>query len=172
MGRRKARTRHRVHERVRNRSDRAKSGAQFWKYLEQILLNEEREDGWVREGNIVWPQVAFHNFVQVPVDGKLGDRPLKDHFEQSCAPFLKLIEELRPERILVCGKQLWDRMPPTAAEDRLDYYIGVYPLSGGDKAWCLAIKHPAYGCQWSKLHPIVMAFPEDPSKAAKMLSDA
>jgi hypothetical protein len=148
-----------------------KPGAEFWKYLEQILLNEEREDGWVKEGNVVWPQVVFYNFVQVPVDGKPGDRPLKEHFDQSCAPFLRLIEELCPERILGCGKQPWDCMPPTSGENPAGSCIDAYPLHGGDKAWRLAIKHPSYGPQFRRLHPIVMAFLEDPSKAAKMIAE-
>ena len=53
-----------------------RDGAQFWRYLEQALLNQGRKDGWAPSGGEpLWNQFAFFNFVQSPVQGGPRVRP-------------------------------------------------------------------------------------------------
>jgi hypothetical protein len=52
-------------------------GANFWKYLEQALLNEARQSGWAPSGGgVLWDKLSFYNFVQSPVSGG-GTHPAK-----------------------------------------------------------------------------------------------
>ena len=149
-----------------------REGAALWRYIEQILLNEGRKDGWAPSGASVWPHLAFYNFIQAAVEGKARQRPPVESFVQDRAAFREILELLRPERVLVCGKTLWRLMEATREEDRLHPCLQAYRLRGGDRVWCLAVRHPSSYCQWTKLHPIVMSFFDAPSDCARMLASA
>ena len=112
--------RHFTNECVTDALKRPKDGGPFWKFVEQILVNESRVDGWAPSGLTVWPQLAFYNFVQSPMNGKAGVRPSRKQFIQSRLAFTQVLEHLRPERVLVCGKKLWSLMGPTHKEDQLN----------------------------------------------------
>lgn len=148
------------------------NGAGFWKYLEQALLNETRKNGWVPSGGSpLWDKLSFYNFVQSPVPGGPRVRPDWKAFEESRKPFRAVLEQLRPDRVLVCGKGLWERMEEvTQKEDYLHDDVQAYHLADGTKVWCLATVHPSSGrFSWSRLHPLIVAFLNEPQKAAGML---
>jgi hypothetical protein len=145
--------------------------ARFWKMLEQALLNECRVDGWAPHGGTpLWDHLAFYNFVQSPVSGGPRSRPSKEAFEKSRKPFRAVIEQLRPDRVLVCGKILWRQMEEIPqGEDHLHADIRAYRLADGTKVWCLATVHPSGGYSWSSWHEIIMAFLREPGEAAGLL---
>jgi hypothetical protein len=135
----------------------------FWRFVEQILLNQPRgKDGWVEDGGFVWDQIAFYNFLQVPVHGTAGDRPVHEEFVRSRGAFRGVIEKLRPECILVCGRELWRSMEAAREDDQLSRWMKAYRLGDDTRVWCMGIKHPSRGCQWRKVHPVLMAFLVDP----------
>lgn len=147
-----------------------KGGANFWRTLEQALLNQIRQNGWVEGGDKLWPQLSFYNFVQAPVIGGARVQPENLVFEDSHKPFRQVLECLRPDRVLVCGKRLWNRMPNIPAEDCLHDDVQAYRLDDGTQVWCLATVHPSSGrFGWRELHPLIMAFLADPRTAAGML---
>jgi len=136
------------------------SGAQFFRYVEQILVDENRQGGWAPSGGSrLWHCVAFYNFVQSAIEGTAKTPPSREQFRGSFGPFLAVMERLRPERVLVCGKRLWNAMGPTS--DQLTQDLQAYRLSCGMKVWCRAIKHPSKFCRWRQLHGEVLNFLRD-----------
>ena len=144
--------------------------ARFWKYIEQALLNESRANGWAPSGGpALWSQIAFYNFVQSPVNSGSRQAPTNEQFARSIPPFRTLLEELRPERVLVCGKRLWSRMDRTHSP--LHDCIQAYQLSDGVLVWCLAIVHPSSGrFSWCKTHQLIQLFLDNPGSAVSFLA--
>jgi len=59
----------------------------------------------------------------------------------------------------------------TGKENYLHGDVQAYRLTNGDAVWCLATVHPSSGrYSWSLLHPIIMAFLDDPQKTAAIMS--
>jgi hypothetical protein len=150
-------------------------GAPLWPYVEQALLNEERSSGWAPSGGLIlWRQIAFYNFVQSPVRGGAQQSPTEQQFADSKRPFRAAIEELRPDRVLVCGYRLWNHMEETPHELNLHNRtylhddIQGYCLTDGSPIWCLAMKHPSIAFSWRRWHPIITAFLKDPADAAPL----
>lgn len=151
-------------------------GAPLWPNIEQALLNEERTGGWAPSGGACfWHRLAFYNFVQFAVRDS-NTSPTRRQFKDSWHPFKAVIEALRPERVLVCGKRLWSEMEPTPYESTLhdDVYlrddVQGYCLNDGTPIWCLVIRHPSRGFSWRRWHSVVIAFLKDPSAAALLPS--
>jgi hypothetical protein len=148
-------------------------GARFWKSMEQALLNERREDGWCPGGGLgLWNKFAFYQYVQFPIAAGPRVSPTDQQSNDSLSAFTAVLEALRPERVLVCGKRLWGNMGPT--KQQFHPCVEAYELSDGSPTWCLAIDHPSSGrFSWSKAHQLVKAFLNDPRDAATLLdSDA
>lgn len=149
-----------------------KSGSPFWKNIEQALLNEARSDGWCRSGGMpLWEKVAFYNFVQEAVRGGPRDRPQWSLFQKSHAPFRAVLEQLRPDRVIVCGKGLWENMEEiTDDNDYLHDDVQAYRLRDGTKVWCLATVHPCSGrYSWKLVHRLVTEFLNQPENVARLL---
>src|SRR5579883_880864 len=146
-------------------------GARLWKAVEQALLNEPLSSGWcTRGGEELWRQFAFYNFVQTPVSGNANSKPRDEQFNDSHSQFLAVLEELRPERVLVCGTRLWSHMPPTPYDNgynRLYLHGRVqgYELADGTAVWCLVLNHPSRAFSWRRWHPVITAFVENPARA-------
>ncbi|WP_146030174.1 hypothetical protein [Methylocella silvestris] len=147
-------------------------GAVFWPRLEQALLCEMRFKGWAPNGGRpLWDKLAFYNFIQSPISGGPRVRPSSKVFQESQKRFRLVLEQLRPERVLVCGKGLWNGMEPvTLGEDIYHRDVKSYRFVDGTKVCCLATVHPSSGSySWSRLHRIIMGFVKDPSDAIALL---
>lgn len=147
-------------------------GSRFWKYIEQALLNEIRSDGWCQSGGMpLWERVAFYNFVQESVPGGPRKSPQRNAFQKSRQPFRAVLEQLRPDRVIVCGKRLWKEMEEvTEDSDYLHDDIQAYRLKDGTKVWCLATVHPCSGrYSWKRVHGLAMVFLDEPKNAAELI---
>jgi hypothetical protein len=152
-------------------------GAPLWPNIEQALLNKERVDGWAPGGAEIWAHLAFYNFVQSPVHDA-NTRPTRKQFVESESSFKAVIEALRPERTIICGRsRLWPNMPPTPHDlgERHDFFLRsdlqAYCLDDGTPVWCIAIGHPSRGFSWRRWHKVIVAFLKDPAKAVPLLAD-
>ncbi len=156
-------------EKVINRND--CSG--FWKYLEQALLDEVRSDGWCRSGGMpLWGKVAFYNFVQEAVSGGARKIPGRSAFQKSHAPFRIVLERLRPERVIVCGKRLWSNIENRDENNYCHNDVQAYRLRDKTKVWCLATVHPSSGSySWKRVHRLIMRFLDQPESVAALKSD-
>jgi hypothetical protein len=114
-----------------------------------------------REIKQAWNEYAFTIFVQGSVGLGAGRRPSPKQFEDAGPRFLALIEKIRPLKVIVTGKTLWNNMPRTSVKRRA---LGAYTLSDGTLVWCLALPHPAnrqVGFDWEKVSQSVRRFRSD-----------
>lgn len=94
-----------------------------------------------------WNSVFFYNYVQSFVPGGPGERPTAKQFSDSAAPFHAVLDDVKPEAIVVMGRQVWTSMTERNAEkvDRDESSLGTiyrYHYDGGS---CLAghTHHPS-----------------------------
>ena len=107
----------------------------------------------------VWQDLAYTIFVQDSVGFGSGVRPAGTHWQQAGPHFLNLLEELRPTKVIVTGKEMWDRMPDCSV--RLVDDIQAYKLKDNSLIWCLALPHPAnrtQGFSWEAISASISLF--------------
>jgi hypothetical protein len=71
-----------------------------------------------KERKEFWESVAFYNYVQEFVGDKSRIRPTKEMWQSAKKPFCEILEELKPQLIVVLGKELNKNLPriPTGIE--------------------------------------------------------
>lgn len=147
--------------------------ANFWKTIEQALLNEKREDGFAPSGcKNLWNRLAFYNFVQREINGGARIRPRLIDFRDSYDAFRVVLNYLRPNRVWVCGHILWDTIQRIENVNIPHHCrIKAYHLDDGTQVWFLRTVHPSSGVfSWRREHPVIMSFLEDPQQAANRLN--
>lgn len=110
-----------------------------------------------------WNSVLHYNYVQRLVPG--GARaPVPGEFWSFSEPiFRTVLEELRPEAIIVTGRRLWRSMADEdvvlrPSDDPMEVWVG-YRLSDGRLVSAMHIRHPSSpGFDWRKAAPSVEAF--------------
>jgi hypothetical protein len=118
-----------------------KKELRFFTSLTKICLDKTKLTR--EEKNDFWHSVLFYNYIPENL-GKQGDRPSKEQFQKGFEPFKKILNEYKPNYILVCGKQLWDNIPPEFGEEEgQKYYFWWFPIEGGKKAMAACIYHPS-----------------------------
>jgi hypothetical protein len=110
----------------------------FFTKVSKVLLGLNSSD-WLddKERGDVWDHVAFYNFIQGFVSTEARVRPTDDMWENSKEPFLKVINTLKPQIILVLGKALGANIPELGPEIKV----------------CV-IQHPSTGFSYEKWNPI------------------
>lgn len=58
-----------------------------------------------------WNQVAFYNYVQGIVGNSARQRPTEAQWSSARAPFTDVLDELKPEVVVVLGRELWNHLP-------------------------------------------------------------
>ncbi len=87
-----------------------------------------------------WGSCAFTNYVQGTVGKGAGARPTSQMWGQEQDPFLKLLEKLRPHRIIVLSKTAWSKMPERKMFRHED--LQAFGLADGSLVWAKAMVHP------------------------------
>jgi hypothetical protein len=111
-----------------------------------------------RQRKEAWNDYAFTIFVQRSVGLSAASKHTRKQFEDAGPHFLALIEKIRPLKVIVTGKDLWNGMPDTAVTRR---GRGAYRLSDGTLVWCLAVPHPANrteGFNWKRVSKSILRF--------------
>ncbi|MDB5411178.1 MAG: Uncharacterized protein JWL84_6090 [Rhodospirillales bacterium] len=93
-----------------------------------------------------WDRCAYSIYVQSSVGNGSDNRPSRAMYEAAQAPFLSLLETLRPRRVVILGLEAWESFPPT--QRYLTRDVQAYQLSSGDLVWCIALGHPASLQKW------------------------
>jgi hypothetical protein len=101
----------------------------------------------------VWSRVAFANYVTDSVGVGARIPPSAEMWKKAEREFPALLDRLAPSRVIVLGKRMWERMPPTDIE--ITKEVQGYRLVSGRTAMCWALKHPARGLSWRELAAIV-----------------
>lgn len=92
------------------------------------VLREQNEE--------FWNKLSFYNYVQTPVDSARKS-PTYEQFKNSHESFVKILDELKPNLIIVWGYRLWGNMPKNeflTRKNEIDFYNNI-PV--------LVIPHPA-----------------------------
>lgn len=111
----------------------------------------------------VWRHVFYYNYIQSLVVGGARNAPTSAQFEASADAFRTVLDEIRPEAILVMGQRLWNGMTPEDgwvqdAPATLGR-VCLYRLSHGDTAFAMPINHPSsFGFSPSRWHERVLTF--------------
>lgn len=110
----------------------------------------------------VWNEYALTPYVQSSVGEGWKRRPTKKQWKDAAACFESLIEKLRPRKIIVTGKTMWNNMPECAGSYLCDD-LQAYKLSNGSLVWCLAVPHPSNrklkeGFQWERVGTAIDSF--------------
>lgn len=111
-----------------------------------------------------WSNVAYSIYVQQPMSDK-RQRPNAKNYKESEAAFLILIEgigpkRLRPGRVVITGKTVWNNMPPCCINPP-DKSYGAYRLSDDSLVWCMALPHPrasVQGTDWKAMSEKIADF--------------
>ncbi|WP_223669710.1 hypothetical protein [Kangiella shandongensis] len=86
-----------------------------------------------------WDKVAFYNFCQEIVAEKARKSPSPQIWKLSTEPFYEVLNELKPDLILVLGKRLSYNLPKIP--DNIKYKVINHPSSGFSYArWIPQIK--------------------------------
>jgi hypothetical protein len=132
----------------------------FFANLYTVLTGEP----WAADARGVedlWANIFFYNYVQQLVPGGPGHAPTPEMWLVSEPAFRKVLEEVRPNAVLVLGERLWDKM---AGEDcELARLSGLGPVCGyrlSDKGVVPAAhtRHPSRGFSPLEWRPKVIEF--------------
>ena len=109
----------------------------------------------------IWESVAFYNYLQTP----MGDNRIAgthEDYQNAVEPFFEVLENLRPDVIIIWGQRLWNKTPSQnwTPEDPVvvDGYAnkkGFYSLKNGQKILTVAVyHHPSTSFDWQYCHKV------------------
>lgn len=75
-------------------------------YLDDLKFKDKKE---------AWEHIAFYNYVQVPMTGARIS-PTTEEFKKSEEAFWEVLNELKPDLIIVWGKRLYNNLPQTGKQ--------------------------------------------------------
>lgn len=110
----------------------------------------------------LWQSLAFYNYLQVPMS-KTRMMGTPAHYEAAEKPFLKILELLKPQCLLVWGYRLYDWLPNGDGQEgkfsieEEDIYTWDYTI-GKEEVQVLPIYHPSTGFSWEYWHSIIVKF--------------
>ena len=89
-----------------------------------------------------WKSIVYYNYIPESL-GKPGDRPTVKLFQNGINPFKKVLNEYKPDYVLVCGRQLWFNIPEEFGEKGPEDYFWYFPFGNDKKAISTYIYHPS-----------------------------
>lgn len=89
-----------------------------------------------------WDSVLFYNYITESMT-KPGQRPTDEQFKNGLEPFLNIINENKPNYILVCGKKLWFSIPESIGKKGPEDYFWYFPIGAKKEAISTYIYHPS-----------------------------
>lgn len=126
--------------------------------FERSLVGHETD--WA-ERRAIWDSVMFYNYLQVLLSGP-REAGTPEQYRDSAGAFYQVMEQHRPEVLIVWGKRLWDKLPGEGWEDgsRVEvegYEVpnGYYNLKNGHRVRAFCVYHPSVGYDWGYWHRVV-----------------
>ncbi|SMQ85924.1 hypothetical protein SAMN06295905_3219 [Devosia lucknowensis] len=134
---------------------------QFFSRIERLVMGE----GARYQPAEFWHSVVFYNYIPVVAANTSRKRP-PDELWYGVAPrlFQDLVKQIEAEAILVCGTQLWRRMPAGLVERHDAYQAGgrgwrerEYEVAMPYRAIAAHIPHPSGSFGWSfeRCRPVI-----------------
>lgn len=119
--------------------------------FERSLVNHITD---TEESKKIWDSIAFYNYLQFPMDGA-RQAGTKRQYSDSIGPFFEVLNDLRPELLIVWGSRLWNNLPNEGwvggKEIEIDGYSimnGAYKLNDGSLVRTICVYHPSVGYSW------------------------
>lgn len=128
--------------------------------FERSLVNHETT---LEESRKIWNSIAFYNYVQKAMDGSRKTPEWID-FRNSENAFFEVIDELRPDLIIVWGvTRMYDLLPDgdrwrEGKELVVDNYKiknGYYRRADKNETRVLWVYHPSTGYSWNWWHKVI-----------------
>lgn len=128
--------------------------------FERSLVGKQTD---LDESRRIWNSVAFYNYVQMSMN-QSRKQPEWVDFRDSTDAFFEVLEELRPDLIIVWGvTRMYDNMPGgerwrDGEELVIDGYNvknGYYRLSDGTETRVLWVYHPSTGYSWDWWNKVI-----------------
>ena len=118
-----------------------------------------------QESRKIWQSLLFYNYLQVPMDGTRQAGSSQD-YQEAVAPFFEVLEQYRPQYIIVWGQRLWGNMPagerwswnPDIVVDGQVNKCGNYALKDGTRVKIMPVYHPSVGFSWDYWHKVISKF--------------
>lgn len=118
----------------------------------------------INESSLIWDEVAFYNYLQVPMKAP-RQAGTKAQYKQSEDAFFSVLETLRPQLMIVWGKRLWHHLPYTYWSDSEPLIInfdskeheevGYYTLPSGHVVHALGVYHPSAAYSWNEWYNVI-----------------
>ena len=130
--------------------------------FERSLVNFETD---AEDREKIWNSVAFFNFLQVAMNGARESGSPED-YEEGAEAFLEVINDLKPELIIVWGvgklyyslpEQSWEE-GETVTVDGYNVLNGYYTLNDGHKSRIFFVYHPSVGYSWDWWYKVFSHF--------------
>ena len=130
--------------------------------FERSLVGHETD--WAERKNI-WNSVVFYNYLQAAMGGP-REAGTNRQYEEAAEPFFEVLEQYRPQYVIVWGSRLWGYMPAGErwswnADIVVDGNInkcGNYALNDGTKVKIMPVNHPSVGYSWDYWHKVICKF--------------
>ncbi len=90
-----------------------------------------------------WERFAYSVYVQESVGHGAGVRPSPQQWSGAAANFKTLLEELRPAKVILTGRDMWERGGLPDGDEWLLNDLQAYRLEDKTLVWCLALPHTA-----------------------------
>jgi hypothetical protein len=117
----------------------------YYRKLFFVLTNKHFRNASDEEWQSVWNSLAFYHFVQTPLRTP-RERPSKTDWDRSKAPFMARLGELRPDFVLMTGKQLDGWIRTIEGVRTTGDRILTLPIDRDHLAAAVGIYHPScYG---------------------------
>jgi len=136
-------------------------GSHFFTKIASLCIGKPPIDAMERLN--FWESVAFYNYIQEFVGEAPRTRPTAQMWFRSWTPFKAVLNTLKPQLILVLGRQNWYNMPQlggTAGEPLVGLgnpYADtwLYPTDPGEHAVAFHVSHPSsWGFKFEKFVPL------------------
>lgn len=112
----------------------------------RALAGKEQYD---KDREAMWNSVVFYNFVQVPIS-EARKAPEKQDFVAAESPFFTVLEQYRPDCVIVWGSRLYNNLPRKGYQtedlvlsDGKSIETWAYKLASGHIVYLLPITHPS-----------------------------
>ena len=87
-------------------------------------------------------------------------------YEDAAEPFFEVLEQYRPQYVIVWGSRLWGYMPAGKRWSWNDDIVvdgninkcGNYALKNGTKVKIMPVNHPSVGYSWNYWHKVITRF--------------
>jgi hypothetical protein len=122
----------------------------FWTKIIKLVSPENPEK------SLFWHSVAYTVYIQEFVGKVARVRPTNEMWNSAIEPFCSVVSILKPDVIIVLGKNLWEHLPCDNCNDikgEMSSRYRRYEL-GGHPAVAVMVNHPSsFGFSYSKWQP-------------------